>query len=146
MFARFWTFHNDQLACLSNADDKSRPVLRHSGNLHRSSLAPANTDTDPNTRGRANDVLQGVSITPEQNNGSTSCSIIISDQSPQGGLTEEQLAIHNQTHRPEDTFCRQISRAIEVQLAGQELNISLPLHCYMPEPFQFDKWIKQQAS
>jgi hypothetical protein len=26
------------------------------------------------------------------------------------------------------------------------LNISLPLHCYMPEPFQFDKWIKQQAS
>jgi hypothetical protein len=25
------------------------------------------------------------------------------------------------------------------------LNISLPLHCYMPEPSQFDRWIKQQA-
>jgi hypothetical protein len=108
-------------------------------------VAPAITDTDPNTSRRVNGVLQGVSTTAEQSNGSDSGSIIISDQSLQGGLTEEQLTIHNQTHRPEDTFCRQISRAIEVQQAGQELNISLPLHCYMPEPSQFDRWIKQQA-
>ena len=60
-------------------------------------------------------------------------------------LTKERLEFNNSNHNHGTTFCQQISKAISCQQAGRELNIDLPIDYYMPQKFQLDEWVKQQA-
>ncbi|CAE7187917.1 hypothetical protein PTNB73_06784 [Pyrenophora teres f. teres] len=61
-------------------------------------------------------------------------------------LTEERLKLNNTNHDHEITFCQQVFNAINCQRAGLELNIDLPIECYMPQKSQLNEWIKQQAA
>jgi len=60
-------------------------------------------------------------------------------------LTKERLESNNLNHNHGTTLCQQISKAISCQQAGRELNIDLPIDYYMPQKFQLDEWVKQQA-
>ena len=60
-------------------------------------------------------------------------------------LTKERLEYNNSNYNHGTTFCQQISKAINCQQAGRELNIDLPIDYYMPQKFQLNEWVKQQA-
>lgn len=62
-----------------------------------------------------------------------------------GRLTKDALALHERTYDRLSHACQAAKRAIDLQTAGSELHIYLPLQCYTNESSQLDGWLKQQT-
>lgn len=60
-------------------------------------------------------------------------------------LTKDRIEFNDFHYDHNAAFCHDLSKAIDLQQAGLELNFALPIHCYMPDKSQFDQWIEIMA-
>lgn len=62
-----------------------------------------------------------------------------------GQLKFGTLAEQEKAHKHDVYFYQTVTNAIAIQQAGRDLDIDLPLHCYMKDKWQLDEWIEQQS-
>lgn len=64
----------------------------------------------------------------------------MSSRTSVSALTQDRLESNNSHFDQSAALCQKISKAIDLQKAGLELNFVLPIHCYMPEKSHLDQY------